>query len=295
MTEPIEKLSKEKISLFWSILIVVGANIIIACALFVPFIYSWHVLGALGLLNSLLIFFVFIGMKRHERVKDKDFSATTFSRKMFNIISGLIFAFFIWLFSPFLALFILLGIDFAFSFHEIAYVVFKSKTYFTDALNALGRQSDLFKPYLSSIMALLGFSIALGFQTIIFQLYAIKFAPLTYGFVVIIVFIATILIWALSDTVAYFVGTYYGKHKLPYNKKKSFEGFFANMAVGIGLGFFFFNPLVLPFISSFWWIFLSIIGGITSAFFESVDLHLDDNFITVTFTGIILGTLIILV
>jgi dolichol kinase len=287
--------SEEKPSLFWSIFLVAGANILIAIAFFVPSIWLWHVLGAIGLLDLLLVVFVLVGLKRHKETKDKDLSATTFSRKMFNIISGLLFAFLVFLFSPFLALFILLGVDFAFGFHEIAYVVFKRKTYFTDAFIALGRQSEPFKPYMASIMALFGFTIALSFQTVFFNIYAANFFPQSFGYVVVMVYIATILIWGIGDTAAYFAGTKYGKHKLPYNEKKSWEGFFANFAVGVGLGLIFFSPFVLSFVPTLWWILLALIGGLSGAFFESVDLHLDDNFVTVTVTGIILGLLIILI
>ncbi len=291
MTESKEEPAEEKPSLFWSIFIVAGANIIIACAFFIRSIYSLHVLGALGLIDCLLVFFVFLGMKRHAQTKDKEVSATTFSRKMFNIISGLLFAFFIWLFSPFLAFFILFGVDFAFGFHEFVYAVLKKKTYFTDAFNGLGRQSEPFKPYLASIMALLGFTIVLTFQTLLFQYFGIP----NLSNVVIIVYVATILIWGIGDTAAYFAGTRYGKHKLPYNKKKSWEGFIANMAVGIGIGIIFFSPFMLPFMNTIWWILIAICGGLAGAFFESIDIHLDDNFVAVTFSGLLIGCLIILI
>jgi len=282
-------------SLFWSVFIVAGANILIALAFFIPFVWTWHILGALGLLNLLLVVFMVIGLKRHEQTKDKDLSATTFSRKMFNIISGLLFAFFIFIFTPYLAFFILLGIDFAFGFHEVAYVIFKQKTYFTDAFIALGRQSEPFKPYLASIMALFGFSIVLGVQTILFSINATKFLPVSFTYVVIIIYIATILIWGIGDTAAYFAGTKFGNHKLPYNKVKSWEGFIANFGVSMGLGFIFFAPFTLSFVTNIWWIILAIVGGLSGAFFESVNLRLDDNFTTVTATGLIFALLIILI
>jgi len=295
MVEPAQEPAQEKPSLFWSIFIIGGANLIIASAFFVAAIPTLFVIGALAVLDILLVVFVLIGLKRHEKVKDKDLSATTFSRKMFNIISGLIFGFFIWLFNPLMALFILLGIDFAFAFHEFAYAVIKKKTYFTDAFIALGRQSEPFKPYLASIMALFGFSIVLCFQTFMFQLH---FGSVIFSNVVIIVYVATILIWGIGDTAAYFAGTRYGDHKLPYNKKKSWEGFFANAVVGTGLGILFFavflplfTPITCPFIL---WLPLSLCGGFVGAFFESVNLHLDDNFVTVTAVGLILGLLVII-
>jgi dolichol kinase len=285
--EPIQ----EKYSWFWTLFIIVVANLIIASALFVNTNYLWNTIGALAVINFLLVFFILIGKKRHEKVKDKDKSATTFSRKMFNIISGLLFAFFIAIFNPFVAFFILLGVDFAFGFHEVVYVKFKTKMYFTDAFIALGRQSEPFKPYLASIMALFGFSIVLGFQAFVFQAFSLPGFPIS----LIVIYIATILIWGIGDTAAYFAGTRLGKHHLPYNKKKSWEGFFGNLGVGTAIGLILFNPLVLPFVTPVWWIMLALCGGLAGAFFESVNLHLDDNFVAVTAMGLILGVLFLLV
>ena len=289
MVEPTQQPEKESYSWFWTIFIIAVANIIIATYLFIDLAQLWWVIFALGVLDALLVFFILIGQKRHEKVKDKDITATTFSRKMFNIISGLIFAFFIFIFGPQIALFILFGVDFAFGFHEIVYVRFKTRMYFTNAFIALGRQSKPFKPYLASIMALFGFTIALGFQTFMFQYFGIP----GDRYSVAMVYIATILIWGIGDTAAYFAGTRLGKHHLPYNKKKTWEGFCGNMGVGIGLGLFFFSPLILSFMTPVWWIVLAISGGVGGAFFESVNLHLDDNFVSVALTGLLLGLLTI--
>lgn len=287
MGEPTQQPETENYSLFWTLFIIVVANIIIATAIFINVINIWNVVEALVVIDVLLVVLVFIGQKRHEKVKDKGLSATTFSRKMFNIISGLIFAFLIFLFQPPLALFILFGVDFAFGFHELVYVKFKTRMYFTKAFIALGRQSEPFKPYLASIMALLGFTIALGFQTFLFMYFNIPNPTFTGA----MVYIATILIWGIGDTAAYFAGTRLGKHHLPYNKKKTWEGFCGNMGVGIAIGLLFFSPLVLSFMTPVWWIIIAISGGIGAAFFESVNLHLDDNFVSVALTGLLLGLL----
>jgi dolichol kinase len=291
MVEPTQQPEQETYSLFWTILIIAVANLIIATALFVSLTYIWLVLGALAVLDALLVFFIIIGQKRHEKVKDKDITATTFSRKMFNIISGLLFAVFIAIFTPIIALFILLGVDFAFGFHELVYVKFKTRMYFTKAFIALGRQSAPFKPYLASIMALFGFTVALGFQTFMFQYFNIP----NYSYTVTMVYIATILIWGIGDTVAYFAGTRLGKHHLPYNKKKTWEGFCGNMGVGIAIGLLFFSPLVLSFMTPVWWLIIAILGGVGGAFFESVNLYLDDNFVSVALEGLLLGLLTIAV
>jgi dolichol kinase len=105
------------------------------------------------------------------------------------------------------------------------------------------------------------------------------------------VYIDTILIWGIGDTVAYFAGTRLGKHHLPYNKKKTWEGFCGNMGVGIAIGLLFFSPLVLSFMTPVWWIIIAISGGVGTAFFESVNLRLDDNFVSVALTGLLLGLL----
>lgn len=284
---------EEPRSLFWTIILYAGAMLLIPCALFVSLDYWLAVTLALILLNVLLVGLLYIGMKRHEKVKDKDVSATTFSRKMFNIIAGLLFAFFTWFFllfnAPWMGFFVLLAVDYAFGIHEVIYVIFKTKTYFTDAFIALGRQSEPFKPYLASIMALFAFTIVLGFQMLVFQLIGIP----NFEWVVITVYVATVVIWGIGDTAAYFVGTKFGKNKLPWNPKKSWQGFFANFAVGIGIGLIAFSPFLLPFVSTVWWILLAIIGAFSAAFFESANLRLDDNFVTVVCTGIILALLII--
>ncbi|MDD1776945.1 MAG: phosphatidate cytidylyltransferase [Candidatus Helarchaeota archaeon] len=289
MGEPIQQPEEENYSWFWTIFIIVAANVIITTVLFIDLAYIWLVLGALAFLDLLLVVLLVIGAKRHEKVKDKDISATTFSRKMFNIISGLLFAVLIFVFKPFVALFILFGVDFAFGFHELVYVQLKTRMYFTKAFIALGRQSEPFKPYLASIMALLGFTIALGFQTFMFQYFSIP----QYEFSVAMVYMATVLIWGIGDTAAYFAGTRLGKHHLPYNKKKTWEGFCANMGVGIAIGLIFFSPLVLSFITPFWWILIALLGGVGGAVFESVNLHLDDNFVSAALMGLLLGLLTI--
>ncbi len=292
-----EQSPEEKPSLFWTIVLYVGAMVLVPCVLFISLDYIMAVIYALIMLNVLLVGLLYIGLRRHEELKDKDQSATTFSRKMFNIIAGLLFAFFTAIFIIldsnwyWMGFFILLAVDFAFGIHEFIYAVIKKKTYFTDAFIALGRQSEKFKPYLASIMALFAFTIILGLQTLLLQISGIS----NFQFILLIVYVATVCIWGIGDSAAYFAGTRWGEHKLPWNKKKSWEGLIANLAVGTSIGMLAFSPLLLPAISPVWWILLALIGGLSGAFFESVDIHLDDNFVTVVFTGLILGFLIIVV
>ncbi|TFF89537.1 MAG: hypothetical protein EU549_00260 [Promethearchaeota archaeon] len=291
MADDIKNNKKDEYSLFWSIFLVGSANLIIFGVLLIDIKYFWSIIFAVMVINTLLVVFSIIGIYRYKETKDKDLEATTFSRKMFNIISGLIIAGLIWLFSPIMTIFLLFGIDFAFGFHEVIYVKFKKKTYFTDALIALGRQSEPYKPYLASITALLGLTTVLTYETILFQITQI----INYEYVVMIVYIGVILIWGIGDTMAYFVGTQYGRHKLSYNKKKSWEGFLANMAVSIAIGFVFFSSYFLEFITMPWIIILPFIGGIGAAFFESIDIKIDDNFVNSAFTGILMTNLIILI
>jgi dolichol kinase len=281
----------ESRSLFWTAVLYAGSVFIIATILFVDITYLRQVVFSLIILNIVLVVLVCIGNISHERIKGKSRSATTFSRKMFNIIAGLLFGFLTWLFSPWMGLFILLGIDFTLGIHEVIYAGIKRKTFFTDAFNALGRQSEPYKPYLAAFSAVLAFTIVLGFLTVLFQSSAVP----NHEFVIVIVYVATVLIWGVGDTAAYYVGTRYGKHRLPWNRCKSWEGFIANMASGFVLGLIFFAPVLLPFLTPAWWILLAVIGGFSGAFFESIDIRLDDNFVAVVCTGLILGLLIVII
>ena len=289
-----EQPPEEKRSVFWTIVLYVGAMVLVPCVLFIGLDYVLAVIYALIMLNVLLVGILYIGLQRHEKMKDMDKSATTFSRKMFNIIAGLLFAFFTAIFILlgdliyslnwiWMGFFILLAVDFAFGIHEFIYAVLKKKTYFTDAFIALGRQSEKFKPYLASIMALFAFTIILGFHTLLF---------FSLPYVVVIVYVATVCIWGIGDTAAYFAGTRWGKHKLPWNKIKSWEGLIANFIIGLTIGLIVFSPILFPLISTVWWILFAVIGGLSGAFFESVDLRLDDNFVTPVCTGLILGLLV---
>ena len=55
--------------------------------------------------------------------------------------------------------------------------------------------------------------------------------------------IAAIAVLSLSDAVSTLIGSYHGKHKLPVNKKKTFEGSAAFFLTSIFVLWFFVNPL----------------------------------------------------
>jgi dolichol kinase len=90
--------------------------------------------------------------------------------------------------------------------------------------------------------------------------------------------IAAIAVLSLSDAVSTLIGSYYGKHKLPVNKKKTFEGSTAFFLTSIFVLWFFVNPLK------------AIIVAILATFAEMIP-KIDDN-LTVPLTVGIVMTLI---
>lgn len=69
----------------------------------------------------------------------------------------------------------------------------------------------------------------------------------------------------LGDAAATIVGVNYGKHRLPYNRKKSFEGSIASFLVILALSYFLIGPL-------------AVAVAFIAAFVESLPWHIDDNF-----------------
>ncbi len=99
-----------------------------------------------------------------------------------------------------------------------------------------------------------------------------------YAFGVLLIFsfvqdfngiLASVFILGVSDGLSTIVGIH-GKHKLPYNKKKSLEGT-AGFAFVSLVTYFLIGPIAILF---------SLLG----AFFESIDLKLDDNLIISIFS-----------
>ena len=84
-----------------------------------------------------------------------------------------------------------------------------------------------------------------------------------------------ILILAVSDAAATVIGTNFGKSKLPWNKRKTFEG---------SISFFFTSFFIFyPFISPRF----SLLGALILAFLESSDF-LDDNFLIPVIAALIM-------
>ncbi len=90
--------------------------------------------------------------------------------------------------------------------------------------------------------------------------------------------IAAIAVLSLADALSTLIGSYYGKHKLPVNKKKTFEGSTTFFLTSIFVLWFFVNPLK------------AIIVAILATFAEMIP-KIDDN-LTVPLTVGIVMTLI---
>ena len=288
-----------------SILLVLGNNLIIASSLFINLAYWSYVLIAILILDSLLIGLVIVGIFRYKKVKDKDKEAVTMSRKIFNIVSGLLATLFIILFDPIFSIFVLISLTFAFGYHELIYAGFKKDLWFTKILNALGRQSEEYSPYYASFMALLSSTIILSIEAPLLLYFKALYLPIDYKWIVMFIYTTTVLIWGIGDTMAFIFGTKYGKHKLPWNKKKSLEGLLVNVGIStlisfvfLGMGFVFLNLTLFGIVMCWsilsvpFYILTSIIGGISGGLFESLELKIDDNLITPLLTGVTLTILL---
>ena len=69
-----------------------------------------------------------------------------------------------------------------------------------------------------------------------------------------VIAIASISVLSLADAMSTLIGSYYGKHKLPINKKKTFEGSTAFFITAIFVLLFFMNPykaLIIAIIATF--------------------------------------------
>ncbi|MHA1300889.1 MAG: phosphatidate cytidylyltransferase [Candidatus Helarchaeota archaeon] len=275
-------------SVFWSIVLILSANIIIFTGFLLNLVDFVYTISAMAIINILLIIFVIIGTIRHKSGKYAERESTTISRKMFNIVAAIVVAFFIVFFDKWLCFFVVTALMFAFGFHEVILVGLKRKTLFTDTFNALGRQVEPGKPYLSSFLCLFSFFVILLLLLIFFTLVG----------EIVVLFLVITLTWGIGDTFAYLVGTRWGKHKLrfPFNKNKSVEGSLGFTITGIMLALLFFSPFfqflfnIPPILEGIWYIIISIAVGFIGAFFEALARQpiLDDNLITPIGLGVVL-------
>lgn len=79
---------------------------------------------------------------------------------------------------------------------------------------------------------------------------------------------AATMLLGITDCVAGLVGVYFGRHGLPYNRKKSIEGTVAGLLAGLGLMWFWPETR-----------FLGVAMAITTSTFESLPLRIDDNLV----------------
>jgi dolichol kinase len=90
--------------------------------------------------------------------------------------------------------------------------------------------------------------------------------------------LASIAVFATGDGFSTLVGMRVGRHKLPWNGKKSFEGTLAFFVTGSIAAYPFIGPLAIFY------------SGVL-ALVESLDFHIDDNLL-VPFVAVILNTFI---
>jgi len=91
--------------------------------------------------------------------------------------------------------------------------------------------------------------------------------------------IAAISVLSLADAISALIGSYYGKHKLPLNKKKSFEGSISFFLTALFVLLFFANPVK------------ALIIAIFATFGEMIP-KIDDNLIIPITVGILMTAII---
>ncbi len=91
--------------------------------------------------------------------------------------------------------------------------------------------------------------------------------------------IAAISVLSLADAVSSLIGTYYGKHKLPINKKKTFEGSISFIITATFILLFFIDPLK------------ALVIAIFATFAEMIP-KVDDNLIIPITVGFIMTIII---
>jgi len=288
--------TKFSVNFLWTSAVIIVYNLIVFVGYFLglyhinPETSFWYTVAvSLGLtVPAIIITIIGTKMQREKKVDEKE--ASTLYRKLFNIAGGLVMAILCLIFGPWIVFFVMTGLLSAFGLHEFVLVKLNTRIWFSDALAALGRQAEEGEVFWKPISALVSFIIIILIPTVLFGI---------VGLVVIIFIVATIL-WGVGDSLAYYFGTRYGKHKLPWNKKKSAEGSLAMAIIGIGLTLIFFSAPIFNLFGStiiiggIWYVLISILTGFFGAFIESLKLPLDDNFTTPTFTAVFLAILVYL-
>lgn len=104
--------------------------------------------------------------------------------------------------------------------------------------------------------------------------------------------VAAILMTTFGDLAAALIGKRFGKHWLPYPKKKAWEGVIAELVVDVIVGFLIIRTVVD---GSIWWLGGSGMGqpvwpiiiamAVTATFVETMIQKLDDNLLIPVFAG----------
>ncbi len=289
--------TKFSTNFLWTAAIMIGYNLIVFIGYFLNLYSIEYTLAvAIGLTVPAIILTV-IGTKMQRKKKIDEKEVSTIYRKLFNVAGGVVMAIICWIFGPWIVFFVMAGLVYAYGLHEIVLCKLDTPIWFSDALAALGRQAEEKEMFLEPLSALVSFLIIIFIPTVLFQFLG---NPQFWAPLVIIFIIATIL-WGIGDSLAYYFGTRYGNHKLPWNKKKSVEGSLAMAIFGVILALILLSApifnlfgLSTPLIGGIWWILLAILTGFFGAFIESLELPLNDNFTTPTFTAIFLSVLLFL-
>jgi dolichol kinase len=167
----------------------------------------------------------------------------------------------IWIFSPLLLFLVLLILTIAYIFSESLRMdgIFISPI--TKITQRLGRKEELHLYMLSPVY------LAIGILT------PLLFFPPPSSYVAV-----TVL--ALGDGVSPLIGLKLGRHRIPYNKSKSFEGSISGFIVAFAGSCLFVSP------------FFAIIAALSGMIIESLPLPLDDNISIPLSVGLILSVLL---
>ncbi|MHA1312244.1 MAG: hypothetical protein ACTSQO_15115 [Candidatus Helarchaeota archaeon] len=288
-----------KINIFWSIIIFASFNIIVGMGFLFGLIINFYTfLMVLIILNIVAIILSVLGIHKEQKLKKEIRSDTKwaiFFRKLFNIAGGLATLGICWFLGPWLTFFVMVALLFAFGLHEILYVKYKIKTLFTNTILAFGRDSGPDEIFWPSINALSSFSFVIGVCSIFFSAYF----GTNFWWQLFIVAAASILIWGVGDSTAYYMGTAFGKKKLPWNENKSYIGSLSFLIVGTIIALIFLSPYIdtffgiQPLLSGYNWIWISASTGLLGAFVESLNIKITDNFTVPAIISLFLALAII--
>jgi dolichol kinase len=103
----------------------------------------------------------------------------------------------------------------------------------------------------------------------------------------------------VGDTTAYYTGKKWGTKKLPWNEDKSYIGSIGFFIVGSVIALLFLSPFagqfipIGPIIGGFHWIWIALITSLISAFVESLNIRITDNFTVPAISSLFLALAVI--